>query len=632
MFPEPFPPQHPVRHTPVIWHPAAERNCYSSVFFRREFTLHKPLRNIRLWVSASQRFELFVDGRLIARGPSRSDPDRWNCPQIKIPHLTKGKHIIAARVRHYGKYGGKAQLGGAAFFLLTARRSIKEPPGPFDTAAKWLCLCDRSVKPLYHHKFTLGGIQTGAGEKIDARHYPWGWNTAGYDATAWDNARIVLPALFNLWGNRTLYHELRPDPLPLMEEKIERFERCFIAAGRKNKETEHEYKPCSLPLRIADNHTGRIVLDRGELTNAYPAISISGGKDAVITIVSAEAPRMAHDLRIKGNRAEIDGKVFRGTVDQFLPDGEKDRIFTTGWFRSFRYLVLDIKTRQDPLTINHAECLFSGYPLRRRSRINISGPEKKKIKKRENLSWHTQRLCSHETFFDCPHYEQGQFPGDTRIQAVYHYLIANDDRLARKAIDDFHASRNPEGLLSSHHPLNSFHAIPTFSLQWIGMLHDFLLYRGELEFLNRYLPAAREILAWFERKIDKTGMLGFIPDAPFIDWSPAFSAGNAPQDSHGHSAILSLLYARASNAQAELEAACGFPELAPRFRAYSAKIIKAVNKFCWNRKQGLLADTAQQKTFSLHTQVEAVLAGMWSEHKARTVLQHAMQKTDITLA
>ena len=636
MFPEPLSPDHPLRHTPVIWHPVAARNEFGAVMFRRQIKLRKALRNLPLFVTASQRFELYLDGQLIARGPSRSDPDRWNCVTVKIPQLPAGEHVLAARVIHYGRLGGKAQLGGDAFFALASRNDIQKPPGPFDTGKDWRCLADQSFTPVIKHPMRLGSIQTGCGEAVDGSKFPWGWNTTKFIPKGWLPARVLLPAIFNEWGNRPLQHELQPDPLPQMEEKEEAFQRLWKMKLPDGKTTTPEtpaivnkHAPCVLPLQIAPKSCVRIILDRGELTNAYPAITVSGGKAAHITMVGAEAPRFPGSFKSKGNRDEIDGKVFAGTVDSFISDGGKQRIFTTSWFRSFRYLVLEISTAQQALVINAVNCRFSGYPMRHKSKIKTTGQLGRDLARREKLSWRTQRLCSHETFFDCPHYEQGQFPGDTRIQAVYHYLAANDDRLARKAIDDFHASRNSSGLLSSHHPLNSFHAIPTYSLQWIGMLYDFIMYRGDKSFINRYLPAAREILAWFDRKKAPDGMLGFIPDAPFIDWTPAFTAGNAPQEKNGHSSILTMLFAQACQWQAALESACGFPELHKRYAKTAKQLRTATRQQCWNAARGLLADTAAQNSFSRHAQVEAVLAGLWSTPQARKALLNAERYADI---
>jgi len=247
-----------------------------------------------------------------------------------------------------------------------------------------------------------------------------------------------------------------------------------------------------------------------------------------------------------------------------------------------------------------------------------------------HVSWRTARLCAHETFFDCPHYEQMQFPGDTRVQAIFHYLIADEDRLARKAIDDFHASRVPEGLTLCKYPSQRAQILPTYSLYWIGMLHDFRVYRGDLEFLRRYLPGAREVMAWFERRLRPDGMLGRLDYAPFVDWARDFQCGNAPQDPDGGSAILTLLLAQACQWMAGLESACGFPQLTGRWSRMGRDLVKATLRVCWDARRALLADTAQRRSFSLHAQVEGILAGAWPQAKARAILCKALDDEAIT--
>ena len=79
-----------------------------------------------------------------------------------------------------------------------------------------------------------------------------------------------------------------------------------------------------------------------------------------------------------------------------------------------------------------------------------------------------------ETYMDCPYYEQLQYIGDTRIQAMISFYNSGDDRLVRNAINLMDHSRISEGITLSRHPSYSPQLIPTFSLWYIGMLHDLL--------------------------------------------------------------------------------------------------------------------------------------------------------------
>ena len=137
------------------------------------------------------------------------------------------------------------------------------------------------------------------------------------------------------------------------------------------------------------------------------------------------------------------------------------------------------------------------------------------------------RLDAHDTYMDTPYWERLQYIGDTRIQAMVSYTVAGDDRLARQAIDAFNNSRIPDGLTQSRYPSELVQMIPTFSLMWVGMVHDFWMYRGDVEFVKAQMPGVRAVMNWYvARRAD--GLLGKIPWWPFVDWGKDFENGEAP--------------------------------------------------------------------------------------------------------
>ena len=616
--PDRFCPGHPVLRAPAVWHPdpAVPREDWAIVLFRRSFELPRAARRPGVWVSASQRFILYLDGRRIARGPSRSDPNRWGAVRVPLGTLAAGRHVLAAEAVHFGRHGGIGQLGGPAFFLLCAEGEALD--AAVRSGPQWRCLHDTSRSPLAEGGWADGRRQgvIGACERIDAAAAPWGWQRADYHDSSWPAAKVVCSAAADEWGNFPLGCSLRPEPLPPMDEREVAFARLAEAEGTTG-------GGGVFPLIVPARGRCRLLLDRGELTNAYPLLSVSGGRGAVIRAVWNEAPLIDRTWA-KGNRDETAGKHIWGHLDEFLPDGGRGRLFTTLHFRPFRYAELTVATADEPLTLERFALLATGYPLRQRARFAPDAARRAACRKIWEVSWRTATLCAHETFFDCPHYEQAQFPGDSRVQAVFHYLLADDDALARKAIDDFRASRLPEGLTQCRWPSRSVQVLPTFSLYWIGMMHDFRVYRGEAEFLRPYVPFAREVLDWFLRRRRADGMLGLVEHAPFVDWTGAFRAGNAPQDSGGGSSILTLLAASACRWQAGLERAAGCAELAPRWRRLARDLTAAALRACWDARRGLLADTPAARSFSTHAQVEAVLAGAWPPAKAAAVLRRAL--------
>ena len=59
--------------------------------------------------------------------------------------------------------------------------------------------------------------------------------------------------------------------------------------------------------------------------------------------------------------------------------------------------------------------MFVAYPFERRGSFVSSDPTLANIL---DASWRTMRVCALESYIDCPYYEQVQYIGDTRIQAL----------------------------------------------------------------------------------------------------------------------------------------------------------------------------------------------------------------------
>ncbi len=272
---------------------------------------------------------------------------------------------------------------------------------------------------------------------------------------------------------------------------------------------------------------------------------------------------------------------------------------------------------------------FTAYPFEMRARFASDDPELAKI---WEVGWRTARLCAHETYMDCPYWEQLQYAGDTRIQALISLYMTGDDRLVKNAIDSLDESRTPEGLTQSRYPTSTPQYIPQFSLFWIGMMHDLWWYHGDTEFLRNYLPGMRDVLGWFERRMAPSGMLGQLKWWNFVDWSKEFDDGRPPTDQFGQSTMLSLHFAAGLREAADLEEAYGSKESAARDRALADKIATAVYKLCWDPNRKLLADTPERKTFSQHGNILGVLTDSIPPADQQRVMKAVLADRSLTQA
>jgi hypothetical protein len=141
----------------------------------------------------------------------------------------------------------------------------------------------------------------------------------------------------------------------------------------------------------------------------------------------------------------------------------------------------------------------------------------------------TLELCAHETYMDCPFWEQLQYAGDTRLQALLSYVLSGEDRLVRAALRAFDASRrNPSGWPASSHPGANLQQIPPFAFAWIGMLHDFAMWRGDPEFVREIIPAAREAAELWLRGRRSDGLVKNPRGWNYIDWSGDLGDARGP--------------------------------------------------------------------------------------------------------
>jgi hypothetical protein len=145
------------------------------------------------------------------------------------------------------------------------------------------------------------------------------------------------------------------------------------------------------------------------------------------------------------------------------------------------------------------------------------------------------------------------------------------------------------------------------------------------------------VLSWFEQKIDpKTGLLGALPYWTFVDWTKEWpwnddlGIGGMPDGAReGGSAIVSLQLAATLQRAAELSRAFGHHDLALRHEQLAAGLRAAVRRLCWDEKRRLFADTPEQRVFSQHANVMAVLSGAIEGEAARELIRRVAHDSSL---
>ena len=617
---------------PWIAHPDAPSETHGVFHFRRSFDLAERPERFVVHVSADNRYRLFLNGVPVSSGPARGDLAHWRFETVDLaPHLREGRNVLAAVVWNWGEYRPVAQISRRTAFVM---QGDTEAEAIVNSGPVWKVLHDRAYGFLPVTGPDANGYYVAApGEALDARHYPWGWTEPGYSDSAWaaarplvvrpDAAQGALPRGAHRWGEGGEW-QLVPRNIPAMEESLTRFARVRRAEGiRPNEGFLQGRRDLVVPARTRAS----ILLDQGYLTTAYPVLRASGGEGATLTLTYAEALFDAEGR--KGNRDVVEGKTIRGVRDRITLDGGARREFRPLWFRTYRYVQLDVETGDEPLALHDLHGIFTAYPFEERASFTS---DQRWIADVWEIDWRIFRLSAFETFWDTPYYEQLQYVGDTRIESLLSLYNAGDDRLMRNAILLFDDSRIPEGITASRYPSALPQYIPPFSLWWVAMVHDYWMHRDDPAFVRQFIPGMRGVLAWFERHIDETGMLGPMPWWNFLDWSPAYERGVPPGAEDGNSAPLTLQLAYTLARAAEIEDALGQPAEAARYRALAESLRGAVREHTWDASRGLFADSPQKQSFGQQTNALAVLAGAVPDAEQQVLMEKVLADTSLIQA
>ncbi len=601
--------------------PGSPQHEFGVYYFRKSFDLASAPQHFAVHVSGDQRYELFVNGTRVMEGPARGDLFHWRFDTLDLaPQLAAGHNVLAAVVWNFADRAPMAQMTNQTGFLLQGDTQAEEIA---NTGKSWKVLRDTAWEMLARDPEKVDGyFVVGPGERIDGSKIPWGWQQPDYDDSEWKTAEEQTPGATRGAQDSPSRWMLTPRTIPPMEETLQRLAHVVRKSGIK---VGDDFLAGGSPLTVPANSRVTMLFDESYETTGYPELVVTGGRGAEITQTYAEALVGAHGE--KGNRDQTEGKKILGFQDVFLIEGGRHRVFRPLWWRTWRYFQVEVVTRDEPLTIEDLRPMFSAYPFVRRATFAADDP---RLEKMWEVGWRTARLCAHETYMDCPYYEQLQYAGDTRIQALISLYLTGDDRLAKNAIELLNESRTPDGITQSRYPSYLPQYIPPFSLLWIGMMHDLWWYRGDADFLRQFVPNMRGVLGWFESRLTGSGLPGRLEWWDFADWNDNYKDGVPPQESDGQSVILSLQFAAALGEAADLEQAVGSAEQASHDRALAARIAATTYKLCWDPARGLLADTPAKKTFSQHANILGVLADAISRADQKIVIEKVLKDQGLT--
>lgn len=607
------------------------------VYFRRELTLDRAVSSFKVEVSADSRYRLLVNGQSVSVGPCKGDGVVWYKETVELKDfLREGANVIAAIVlryptdKRYNHSVWRTQTPG--FFLEGEIRYADGANEAFRADGAFKSKISRDIEIVRE-----GGFQSFLFVNEIARGDAAlsGWTDAGYDDATWGGVKAY--SRFELSG-AVSPASATERPIPPLYEIPKAFAGVMaVRASAHEKNVWEGFASGTRAVTIPSNSTEIVELNAEYLTTGYLNLCFAGGAGATVEILCSEAyaqPRKEGERHgKKGDRTDSIHGELEGYADVYTVDGFGTQtipeMYEPFWFRAFRFIKLTVKTGDAPLTLHSIGYRETGYPLEVKTQARASDESLAPV---WDISLNSLRRCMHETYEDCPFYEQLQYAMDTRSQILFTYALSMDDRLARKTIDEFHRARRPDGMINCCYPSYGPNIIPGFSIYYIMMIHDHMMYFGDKSLVRRYLPTVDGILEFFGRALDARGLVEKIGGPlgrnrywSYIDWATDWGKTMGVPDAilEGPITMESLLYVSGLEYAAELAEYVGRAGQGAEYRARAEALKAAINEHCVG-KNGLYQDGPGVEKYSQHCQVWAVLTGCAPEGEAKRLMEAAL--------
>lgn len=605
-----------------IWIPkwnAEDKELPVLILFRRKVQLLANPERAVIQISADSRYKLYLNGRMVEMGPSRGDRQIWYYDEVDLlPFLERGENILAVQVLRYPTEHSKGNHGifRTEYPGLFIQGDIWDEEGnrySLDADEQWKCKKEEGFHIISEAEgfAPLQILEDRKGEEELA-----GWMLPGYMDGDWDFAKP-----YSFMSRAVSPGNLHPRTIPFLYRRERKFEEIMVL--RQSIFCKKDWRELleGRKLLLIPAYRREIVeISAGEEMTAYLHIAMRGGKGAKIKILQSESyvqpERQKNGLPVKKRRDDWENGYLEGFTDYYLAAGygteNREEEYEPFWFRTFRFIRLEIETGDEPLTLSRFYYTETGYPLNVKTKVSTSDSDMRDI---WEISERSLRRCMHETYEDCPFYEQLQYAMDARSEILYTYAVSADDRLARKCMDDFRRSQRYDGLLNCSYPCYGPNIIPGFSIYYILMLYDHMMYFGDRELLEEHLPTVERILNFFHQRRTEEGYVmklgglnGKSTKWSFIDWTPEWddTTGVPTATLYGAITMESLLYIMGLQRAADIARYIGREELTRIYLERAEDMQISIQRYCTG-KDGLITDGPGVELYSQHVQVFAIL-------------------------
>lgn len=245
-----------------IWAHADEPAPHEVTLFRHTFTLKEPLDTATISLFADTRYEAWLDGEWLGRGPARFSYRLREYDVYTPGRLEAGEHTLAVLVQ----WAPNNRRSESVAPFLQGHVQGQDAAGQdviIRTNAAWKAQRSsawQSDGALVHSWGLIGPV-----ELLDLSLLDANWNQPGFNDTNWPNAVVINPSVVNYQPYRALYLEGETGEGGLLPEEDTQETTGLDLAGAVSGVI---YRPRSIPP-LADVPMAVKVLDAGLLSPGF---------------------------------------------------------------------------------------------------------------------------------------------------------------------------------------------------------------------------------------------------------------------------------------------------------------------------------------------------------------------------
>jgi len=530
--PEPLP--EPVEPTEL------DANSVDMLLVRKDFNLPDMPDRAVLSITASSRYQLYVNGGYVCGGPARCAPHHQSFDALDVaPFLHEGKNVLAIRVHHQREgvsYYGESRAGLLAQLDFT----VGTQESTIATDESWRVSPDESWSNASPR---MAVFHLDVCDRTDLRQTTSDWTALDFDDSDWTNAQVLareegwpLPQRNDRPTHLTPpWTSLVARDIPYLNETIVEAERLVHnesvaepSSGQNSSEetwadapvlrrinvptdavpSTDEVEPVS-QIVIAPNASGEsrvLVYDLEQVRNGRPYLDIEGPPGTVVDVMCV--PYLLDE-------SLISPIVASSYVDRIVLSGKRER-WEAFYMKPTRWMAIVFRHLPGEATLHEAGVVQTEYPFVRQGEFHArDAPELEAL---WEASAKTVEVCTTDAYTD-NYRERRQYAQTNYYACLGNYPIFGDYALQRRYLMQIAQEQLPNGIMPAYAPRHGddYMVILDSNCFWLRGLHQYLLYSGDRETTRDLLPTARRLMDLLHEYSNSDGLIDSPPYPYWLD-------------------------------------------------------------------------------------------------------------------